>query len=606
MKSRRFFLLFAALFLLSLSFFPNVSTVQAQGEPNRKPPPPLIITKLTIQLSEPATVGKFAIVSFLLTTGNGTPLSHKLLKVFVDDVRQTGVQTDANGQAIIHFRRDTTGTYMLMVTYNGDKQHELGPAVASAQVFVMPVIVELHAIPAIAGISFFLDDRIFITNQEGVAKIEVNQVGTYELKVLPLETPKPDIRVVFKRWGNDTYTPARTINIPMPDKPIEVGFEVSYQVSQTFGNQKGESVDSERINSITVKGSDGGGYTFENHEPQWLVANHVARLKNGLQETKILYYLMSVVIDGSNVVYESQQRFYVERNGVWPIKLLLYSIHFTAHDALFHFPTGSGIRLEYPNGKTQTFPFNATKQYEIEGLARGLYNVTLVGIRGMSSKTPIALSRDQEVDLKVLSLLDLSVVFSAGLMLALGLLVIGRMKSLSKLTVIRDRRLAWKKNKKDKYPMVPGFTYQTTADAVAIVASPEYVVPETSIRGEKEIPRSSETEALSFPRNKDHEILVTSLETKAVDAEPKFEKLSFSPSVAHTFDFVQSDNGSDLLSLPHEDQARTTPQDIHVPTCKVCGSSNIVKNGRNRHGNGQKYRCKTCGSYRIQKPTQIL
>jgi len=296
-------LLFAALFMLISNFFPNISTVWAQGEANRKPPPPLVITKLAIQLSEPATVGKSSVVSFLLTTGDGTPLPHKLLKVFVDDVRQTGVQTDTNGQATMHFRRDTAGTYILKVTYNGDQPQKLGPAVATIDVSVKPVIIELHTIPPIAGITFFLDNRIFSTDQGGVAKIEVNKVGTYVLKVLPLETPTPDLRVGFKRWGNDTYTPSRTIDIPMPDKPIEVGFEVSYKVSQTFVNQKGEAVNSERINSITVKGSDGGGYTFDNHQEQWLVSNHVTRLKNGLQETKILYYLMSVIIDGSNVVY---------------------------------------------------------------------------------------------------------------------------------------------------------------------------------------------------------------------------------------------------------------------------------------------------------------
>ena len=154
--------------------------------------------------------------------------------------------------------------------------------------------------------------------------------------------------------------------------------------------------------------------------------------------------------------------------------------------------------------------------------------------------------------------------------------------------------------------MVPGFTYQATTDAVAFVALPEYAVQETNMRGEKAVPRSSETEDLSFPQNKDHEILVTSSETKVVDTEQKFEKLSFSPSVTHTFDFVQSDNSSDSLSLPQETQVGNILPNIHTPTCKACGSSNIVKNGRNRHGNGQKYRCKTCGSYRIQKPTQII
>src|SRR5215510_14682412 len=35
--------------------------------------------------------------------------------------------------------------------------------------------------------------------------------------------------------------------------------------------------------------------------------------------------------------------------------------------------------------------------------------------------------------------------------------------------------------------------------------------------------------------------------------------------------------------------------------CRVCGSENIVKNGRNRAGNAQ-YHCKDCGAYRVLEP----
>jgi hypothetical protein len=606
MKNHRFLPLFVALVMLISIPISNVSVVQAQSAANQHQPPILVLTKLTIQLLEPATVGKSALISFQLTTGDGTPRPHKLIKIFLDGTRQKGIETDVDGHASLHFRRDVAGTYVLTAIYNGDQPHRIGPARASIEIVVKPALVEIHAVPPVAGITFFLDNRIFTTDQTGVAKIEVQQIGDYVLQVLPLETPRPDIQVAFKRWGDDTYTSSRTINIPKLSKPMEVGFELSYQVSQTFANQTGEPVESERIGSITIKGSDGGVETFENNQPHWLVSNHVTRLKGGLQETKILYYVTSVVIDGSNVVYESQQRFYANRNDVWPIQLLLYSIHFTAHDALFHFPTGSGIRLEYPNGKTQTFPFDSVKEFGVNGLARGMYRVTLLGVRGMAPATPIALSRDQEVDLKVLSLLDLGVVFSAGLVLALGLLAIGRLRSLRKLPAVRDRGTLQKKNKQDEYPKVPGFAYQETVNAVAIVPSSEQVILETDVRGEKGLPGLPETEAPGFVPDNNREILFTTLEVQAVDAEPKCEKPPFSSSTTNTTGFVQSDNSEVSLRSSDEDQVENTGLDITIPTCKVCGSSNIIKNGRNRHGKGQKYRCRACGSYRIQVPTQIV
>src|SRR5262245_22730758 len=35
--------------------------------------------------------------------------------------------------------------------------------------------------------------------------------------------------------------------------------------------------------------------------------------------------------------------------------------------------------------------------------------------------------------------------------------------------------------------------------------------------------------------------------------------------------------------------------------CRVCGSENIIKNGRNKAGNAQ-YHCKDCGAYRVLEP----
>jgi transposase-like protein len=37
--------------------------------------------------------------------------------------------------------------------------------------------------------------------------------------------------------------------------------------------------------------------------------------------------------------------------------------------------------------------------------------------------------------------------------------------------------------------------------------------------------------------------------------------------------------------------------------CRVCGSENIVKNGKNKAGQAQ-YHCKDCGAYRVLEPKQ--
>ncbi len=97
-----------------------------------------------------------------------------------------------------------------------------------------------------------------------------------------------------------------------------------------------------------------------------------------------------------------------------------------ARDALFHFPLGSGIRMEYPDGDVQSYSFDAKEGYKLEGLARGIYRVTVTGAKGMAPITPIALSRDQDVELLVFSYLDMGVFLGIGLFLSLGLLLFGR------------------------------------------------------------------------------------------------------------------------------------------------------------------------------------
>ena len=91
------------------------------------------------------------------------------------------------------------------------------------------------------------------------------------------------------------------------------------------------------------------------------------------------------------------------------LRLLLFSARLTVRDALLGFPIGSAVRLEYPNGSERRQALGAGRRADLTSLPRGDYRVSVDAL-GISSSRPVALSRDQEVRLQVISWLDVAIV----------------------------------------------------------------------------------------------------------------------------------------------------------------------------------------------------
>ncbi len=201
----------------------------------------------------------------------------------------------------------------------------------------------------------------------------------------------------------------------------------------------------DRIESFTIKSSHGTTHDFTKNEPHLLQTARVVKRRIGLAETKIYYSAQSVVIDGSNVVNKGEQCFFVSKSSdpeedpslqavpkrcsnakEWKIDLLLYSVSFSAIDGAFQFPVGSGVFLHYPDGRIEEVLFGEDGSVKLYNLARGIYKAQVMDVSGMAPLTPVAVSRNQEVPLKVLTALDMGVAFSLGLILAIGLLYFGR------------------------------------------------------------------------------------------------------------------------------------------------------------------------------------
>jgi hypothetical protein len=178
---------------------------------------------------------------------------------------------------------------------------------------------------------------------------------------------------------------------------------------------------------MTVRGV-GTTHTFEGAGPIWLPANRLTRrIGERLESEEILYYFRDVTIDGANVINKGEQRFRIRPDDVWPVQVLLYSAHFSARDAMFGFPIGKGIELTYPDGRKEEFFFDSSNaEIVIPSLARGSYSARIIGIGGSAPPTPVHLSRDQSIELVMLSYLDMGVILGIPLAIALTFFFIGR------------------------------------------------------------------------------------------------------------------------------------------------------------------------------------
>ena len=387
------------------------------------------LSNLEVEPLKPFITGEHPVITVHLTAEFGKPIAKQPITILVNGKRKARGVTDSRGIAEIPLNyKFPAGTYSLLAIYPGIVNIGVPAAIAKVDMVVEPAKLAIYTVPPTPGVIFKLNDQTYTTDETGVAAIQVNVSGTYSLEVLPIDQDKlpSNVRMEFARWNDNVFTPGRQVYFPR-DSRIEAGFTVKYQVNQVFHDTEGKLIDPARISSMVINGA-GSTFTFDKAGPVWLPANRLTRrINQRLESDEILYYLKDVTIDGASVVNKGEQRFRIRPDDVWPIQVLLYTINFSARDAMFHFPIGKGLELTYPDGHKQQFTFNSSNaEITIPSLARGSYSARIIGIGGSAPATPIHLSRDQGVELLMLSYLDMALIVSIPLLIALAFFFIGR------------------------------------------------------------------------------------------------------------------------------------------------------------------------------------
>lgn len=416
--SRLLFLGIAILLALFTFTTPASASVAFQQRP----------ANLALEPLKPLVVGDHPTIVAHLTAEFGQPIRNQPIIIFIDGKRRGEGRTDSRGIASITLKfKFEAGTYHILAVYPGIISIGVNRATAELGMVFEPARSAIYTVPPVPGARFKLNDQTLVADENGVANIEVDTSGVYTLEVMPIdeENLPSNIRMEFARWNDNVFTQQRQVYFPRTRR-LEVGFTVSYQVSQEFFDTRGEPVDPSRIDSFTVRGV-GNTFTFDKAGPVWLPANRLTRrIGERLESEEILYYFREITVDGANVVNKSEQRFRIRPDDVWPVQVLLYSARFSGRDAMFRFPIGKGIELTYPDGHTEVFLFDENAEVVVPGLARGSYSARITGAGGSAPPTPVHLSRDQNVELLMLSYLDIALIVGIPLLIALLFFFIGR------------------------------------------------------------------------------------------------------------------------------------------------------------------------------------
>jgi hypothetical protein len=275
--------------------------------------------------------------------------------------------------------------------------------------------VQVQTRPPVAGFPITLDTETVRTDASGRATFTSTDHNTVVNRLTYGEAD-----VTFE--GKDAH--ASGVKVYFKNEAVvTLALDISYRVSFRFTDLNGTVIDAPNVTSIRIKSSTGALMTVPAHGSSWLLGSRAIILLHDLIATDVMWTIQDVQYAGSNVVNSSQQQFFPRRSGDVAVKLLFYSTKLHARDAFFGFSVGKAVTLTYPDGSQQCVPLNRSGDVLLPSLPRGNYDLVVHAL-GPGIHRPLAVSRNQQVDLKVYTWLDISVAvlgifaFTAGLVLA--------------------------------------------------------------------------------------------------------------------------------------------------------------------------------------------
>jgi hypothetical protein len=331
--------------------------------------------------------------------------------------------------------------------------------------------VVIKTIPAVPDFPITLDDETVRTNGSGAAQFRTRdrQSLTERVKVknqkLELEGRKVRLE------PSNKY-----LNAPEPT----VAMDVFWRVGFSFVDPHGAPVDVGRIEHVQLRSSTGELLEIPANQKVWLQGSRVVTLNGGPQDKEIQWSIEAVKYASSNVVNSAQQRFEPANTGEVEVVLLFYRTKVTVKDAFFGFPIGDAVLVTSPDGRVDRFRLAENGTVNLPSLPRGEYSIVVEG-PGPRMARPVAISRNQVLDLKFYSWLDVGLVGGSLSAFAIGVLGLGWWRRRAHNSAVEDDS-EWQ-------------LYGEHNDAAPTIVMPAIPPPDASISSARRVSRSAETAA---------------------------------------------------------------------------------------------------------------
>lgn len=280
-------------------------------------------------------------------------------------------------------------------------------------------VVEVDTVPATPGVVFLLEGAAFTTDKNGRAFAPVSDLNDVDER-LRLDTPVA---------GSDSVSLMEIRKLPplaAYHRRLLAALTIRRPVSLHFVDMNGRPIDPNRISEVRLTG--GGSVVqltgADARSPVMLTSSVATQVNRVWVSRSITYAVEAVQLDGGGAVFAGQQRFDPNAALTWPVKLAVFNLSVTVHDALFGHRIESQMLITRPDGKTYAVQIGSGVPTRLGSMVRGMYGLTVVSAV-FGGHTQTLVSRNDAIDLRVITLLDVVVLVVAGLLIVVATMALG-------------------------------------------------------------------------------------------------------------------------------------------------------------------------------------
>ncbi len=299
-----------------------------------------------------------------------------------------------------------------------------------------PGVLTVQTVPPVPGARVSADGSIATADEDGIARLPVRHFERLDERFnAPRTKVADDRRVMFDRIRGQMHN-------AFDGRAIEVGLRTERLVRWSFVDREGLPISPAELTELVLRSSTGEQLRLTGSDigkQRWLAASRTQQTSTGLMSKDIYWTVQSVKMAGAELVNRSQQRFVPDQGTQWQIALLFYRAQVRAADLLFGTPAGEGVEVIGPDGTVTRYPMDDEGNVTLPAVARGEYQMTVYG-SGISFVRPVSVSRDQNVELLVISRLDIAMIGLTLLVIAVGLVLVGRRRRLASWAADRRTR----------------------------------------------------------------------------------------------------------------------------------------------------------------------